>query len=368
MTSEHPPHPANLLGIDFRRAAIDMGPPPVPIVDVHLHVGGTRAAELYREIATAWGIRHCLSMTQLEQVESVSEALGDMVQFIAIPSFSNPDRRIAHGPDFMDRIRSFRALGAKIVKFWCAPRGIEYGEEVGDPGLLRLGSPVRRDAMDLAASLDMMFMVHIADPDTWFATRYNDADRFGTKASQYEPLEELLDLYPVPWIAAHLGGWPEDLDFLDGMLSRHPNLHLDTSATKWMVRELSRHDSIRFTEFLTRWSGRILFGSDILTSDDHLEAAPDGNEMTAKASSLEEAYDLYASRYWALRTLFESDYDGPSPIADPDLHMVDPETYGPLDSPTLRGHRLSDELLRTIYFEAARNLGLLEPDHSASPA
>ena len=368
MTSEHEPHPSNLLGIDYRQAAIEMGAPPVPIVDVHLHIGGTRAAELYREVATAWGIRHCVSMTQLEQVDAVSAALGDMVQFTAIPSFSNPDRRVAHGTDFMDRIRRFHALGSKIVKFWCAPRGVEYGEEVGDPGLLRLDSPVRREAMDLAASLDMMFMVHIADPDTWFATRYKDAARFGTKAGQYDALEELLELYPVPWIAAHFGGWPEDLDFLDGLLNRHPNLHLDTSATKWMVRELSRHEGDRLARFLTRWSGRILFGSDILTSDEHLEPAPDANEMTAKASSPEEAYDLYASRYWALRMLFESDYHGPSPIADPDLQMVEPEHHGPLDSPTMRGHHLSSDLLQNIYSGAARSLGLLEPDHSASTA
>ncbi len=368
MNGSNDPHPANLLGIDYREAAVELGPPPVPIVDVHLHIGGTRAAEIYRDVATAWGVRHCVSMTQLEQVEAVTGALGDMVQFIAIPSFSNPDRRVAHGTDFLDRIRSFHALGSRIVKFWCAPRGVEYGEEVGDPDLLRLDSPARRDAMDLAASLGMCFMVHIADPDTWFATRYNDSDRFGTKAWQYESLERMLDLYPVPWIAAHFGGWPEDLEFLDGLLDRHPNLHLDTSATKWMVRELSRHDTERFTSFLQRWSGRILFGSDIVTSDDHLEAAADGNEMTAKASSEAEAHDLYASRYWALRHLFESDYDGPSPIADPDLQMVDPEHHGPLDAPTLHGHQLPVELLRTIYSDAARGLGLLTPDHSASEA
>ncbi|MHC4590503.1 MAG: hypothetical protein ACYTAQ_14535 [Planctomycetota bacterium] len=40
------------------------------------------------------------------------------------------------------------------------------------------------------------------------------------------------------------------------------------------------------------------------------------------ASSPQEAFDLYASRYWALRTLFETDHVGPSPIADPDLALV----------------------------------------------
>ncbi|HRI41291.1 MAG TPA: hypothetical protein PLW54_06390, partial [Bacteroidia bacterium] len=81
-------------------------------------------------------------------------------------------------------------------------------------------------------------MVHIADPDTWFATRYSDARRYGTKREQYQGLERMLDRFTNPWIAAHMGGWPEDLGFLDGMLARHPNLHIDTSATKWVVRAL----------------------------------------------------------------------------------------------------------------------------------
>lgn len=359
-------HPANLLGIDYLQAAAELGPPPVPITDVHTHIGGATASGLYKKAAEAWGIQYCCSMTQLEQVETVADVLGDMVRFIAIPSFANPDRRTAHGSDFLDRIRSFHALGSRIVKFWAAPRAVDYGDEIGDPDLLRLDSPLRRDAMDLAASLNMMFMVHVADPDTWFTTKYHDAHRYGTKAWQYESLERLLDLYPVPWIAAHFGGWPEDLEVLDGLLSRHANLHLDTSATKWMVRELSRHDSETFQAFLRKWSGRILFGSDIVTSDDHLKADPEGTEMTSKAASLDEAFDLYASRYWALRHLFESNYDGPSPIADPDLAMVDPDQHGPLDSPRLRGHGLPRELLEMLYSEAATQLGLIEPRQASS--
>ena len=362
------PHPANLHGIDYIESARSFGPPPVPIIDVHTHIGGGQASKIYKIAAEAWGVRHCCSMTQLEQVEAVSEVLGDTIQFIAIPSFSDPDRSAAHGSDFLDRIRSFHALGSRIVKFWCAPRGVDYGDEVGNPDLLRLDSPIRRKAMDLGASLGMMFMVHIADPDTWFSTKYRDADRYGSKAWQYESFERLLDTYPNPWIAAHFGGWPENLDFLDGLLTRHPNLHLDTSATKWMVRELSRHDTGEFTGFLAKWSGRILFGSDIVTSDAHLEIDPELNEMTAKASTTEEAFDLYASRYWALRHLFESNYDGPSPIADPDLAMVDPKAYGPLDSPTLHGHGLPVELQRMIYHDAAVGLGLVEPIQSTIDA
>ena len=164
----------------------------------------------------------------------------------------------------------------------------------------------------------------------------------------------------MPWLAAHMGGWPEDLEFLTGLLDRHPNLHLDTSATKWMVRELSRHSRDELITFLRRFSGRILFGSDIVTADEHLAAEDTAtgavSEQYRKASSVQEAYDLYASRYWALRTLWETEYDGESPIADPDLHMVDPAAHTPMDAPPLRGHALPLDLLRDLYHDAAATL------------
>ena len=207
--------------------------------------------------------------------------------------------------------------------------------------------------MDLAASLGMSFMAHVADPDTWFASKYTDTNRYGTKVEQYEGFERMLDAYPVPWIAAHMGGFPENLSFLDGLLERHANLYLDTSATKWMVRELSRHEPGKLQAFLERWPGRILFGSDILTSDEHLSPASSENGMATKASSAEEAFDLYASRYWALRHLFETAYDGPSPIADPDLAMMNPELHDELDAPTLRGQSLPVPVLKSLYRSAA---------------
>jgi hypothetical protein len=196
----------------------------------------------------------------------------------------------------------------------------------------------------------------VSDPDTWFATRYADRDRYGSKRSHYDPLETLLDRFRQPWIAAHMGGWPEDLEFLDGLLGRHGNLHLDCSATKWMVRELGRHSRGEFVGFLLRWRGRVLFGSDIVTSNDHLRSAPGKTEMGAKSSTADEAFDLYASRYWAYRTMFETSEDVPSPIADPDLAMVDPTRYTPLDAPTLRGFNLPADILRDVYHDAAAAL------------
>jgi hypothetical protein len=348
-----PRNPSNLHDLDYRAEAARFAPLAHGIVDVHAHVNGARASLLLREAMDLYGVREIWSMTALEQVPEVRAALGDRLRLIAVPDWTSKDRRHAHGPGYLGRIEAYHREGARICKFWAAPRITDFAIELGDPGLFRLDAPARLEAMDLAQQLGMSFMVHVADPDTWFATRYADATRYGRKRDHYPPLERLLDRFEVPWIAAHMGGWPEDLGFLTGLLDRHPNLHLDASATKWMVRELSRHDGTEIIDFMTRFRGRVLFGSDIVTTDDHLSKAEGKTEMAAKASAPEDAFDLYASRYWALRTLWETDHDGPSPIADPDLAMVDPDRHGPLDSPRLRGKRLPPPLLRDLYADAA---------------
>ena len=345
---------SNLAGLDYRAEALRMGSPPCPIIDAHAHVGGARAALILRDAMDIYGIDEIWSMTSsIGDLDRMREIFGLRISFIAVPDWRSPNPREAHGTGYAKRIEDYHARGARIAKFWGAPRGVDIGSEAGDPALMRLDHPARIEAMACAHALGMSFMAHVADPNTWFATKYAEASRYGTKASQYEPFEAAVDRFDAPWIAAHMGGWPEDLGFLDGLLSRHPNLRLDTSATKWIVREISRHRREDVVAFFTKWRGRLLFGSDIVTSDAHLATTPSAHEMDRKASSEEDAFDLYASRYWALRTLWETDWVGPSPIADPDLALVDPDHHGPHDSPVLRGVALPQHILADLYRESA---------------
>ncbi len=328
MTSITPTtNPANMLGLDYRAEAAKL-PYRGPIWDVHTHLGDLESARLYFQIADQFNIERTYTMTQLEQVDVLRAEFGDRLRFIAVPNYMSkaPD---TYTTDWLRRIEAFAEKGVKICKFWAAPRG----RDMHDAALL-IDSSHRRESMKLARSLGMMFMTHIADPDTWFATKYADASRYGTKDDQYEPFERMLDEFgDVTWLAAHMAGTPEDLDRLQRLLDRHPNLYVDTSATKWMVRELSKQPQ-RLRDFLSANRGRVFFGSDIVTS--------------AKDMS----YDLYASRYWALRTLFETNYDGPSPIVDPDLHMLDP-TVPETATAYLRGAALGDDVLTSLYRDAA---------------
>lgn len=339
-----------------------MGEPAAGIVDVHVHVNGRRAAEIYGEVASLYGVRRSYTQSFRGSAHDVRDVLGDRVRFIAIPEYQAQDRRHALTDGFLEAMRWWHGeFGARMVKFWVAPRLRDLaGAGDGADGFfdeIKLDGPWKRKAADLARELGMMIMTHVADPDTWFATAYADASRYGTKRQQYEPLERMLSDYSdVPWLAAHMAGSPEDLGFLDGLMERHDNLHLDTSACKWQVRELSRYSPARMREFFARWRGRVLFGTDIVTQEAHLSAGDDAGFAANQAASAEEAFELYASRYWAMRTLFEGGYDGESPIADPDLAKVDPERFDAMSAPRLRGMGFDAELLKSVYAGACEDV------------
>lgn len=318
----------NRLGLDYRSEAAAL-PWTGPIWDVHTHIRNVEAARLFIEVCDSYGVGQIWSMTQLEDVDAIRDAFGDRFRFIAVPNYhairNEPD---TFGSDFLKRIEGFAEKGVKICKFWAAPRGRDFHPD------LRFDSPVRQEAMKLAADCGMMFMVHIADPDTWFATHYKDRRRYDRKLDHYVAFEQALEQYPdIPLMAAHLGGHPEDLEHLQRLLDRHPNLCLDTSATKWMIRELSKHPQ-DYLAFCRANAGRLLFGSDNV------------------ADPATMSYELLASRYWALRVMYETGYNGRSPIVDPDLSLVDPSL--PRESTaTLRGASFDPATLASVYQHAA---------------
>ena len=174
-----------------------------------------------------------------------------------------------------------------------------------------------------------------------FEKVYTDAARFGTKAEQYPPFCRMVEMFPdLIWIAAHMGGDPEHPDHLQELLERYPNLYIDTSAAKWQIREVSAHrDANR--ALICRHPSRFLFGSDLVTRP-----------------GLDREH--YVSRYWCERTLWESDWEGTSPIQDPDFT---PSPDGP-STPTLRGLSLPADVLAQVYrTNALRLLKLATDEH-----
>lgn len=341
---------ANRLGLDLVAEASSFAYDG-PIIDIHTHIASPRAASVFLDAADVYGIEQCWTMTGLDNVKPIIDSLtGDRtgrIQFICMPDFMKREQPDTFTTQWLSDIESFYALGSRMIKFWAAPRGTDFTPGPENP--LRLDSPIRLQGMQRAYDIGYRcFMTHVGDPDTWFQTEYKDSAKYGTKLDQFKPLEKLLDQYhDVTWIGAHMGGNPEDLDWLHAFLERHPNYIVDTSATKWQIRELSKQPN-RFAQFVEANPGRVLFGSDIVALPSNVEPNPDQPDAG-------HGFELYASRFWALRTIMETAYVGPSPIVDPDLHKVDP-TVDPKSTAALHGANLSQDRLTDMYYDAAKQL------------
>lgn len=309
--SDRPEH--NRTGLDYRR------PLPRPkvrggVIDWHTHLLARRHAADWFAAADHYGVDRFLTMTPLEEALGLQRQWGHRLHFIAIPRWQTPCF-----DDWLRRIEAFHNLGSRVVKIHLAPRTMAERN-------WRLDQPGFRRVIDEARARGMVLMSHIGDPETWYRTKYADAARFGVRDDHYRQWAGAMEYAgDHPWVGAHLGGNPEDPARLAALLERFPRLMLDLSATKWMVREISaRRDALR--EFVLRYQDRLLWGTDQVSGDNR-------------------GFDFLASRFWCHRKLWETAWEGPSPIHDPDL----PEDQ----QPTLRGLALPDGVLQKIYRDNA---------------
>jgi predicted TIM-barrel fold metal-dependent hydrolase len=283
---------------------------------MHTHITEPAMNHELIEAARLYGVTRLVAITPLDQGMELKRRYPD--EIVLAPRALLPEKKTAETIEerAVGIVRRAHAQGAPIIKFWFAPRIRERLDFL-------LDSPRLDRLFDTIAACGMGVLVHVSDPDVWFERKYDPA-RHGTKADQYPMLEARLRRYPtIPFLAAHMGGDPEHLDHLSELLSRYPNLYLDTSATKWIVRELGRQRETA-REFFRRWADRICFGTDqvVLRESDPAR---------------------YTVRYWVHQMFWETDLVCPSPIPDPDSD----------GAPVLRGLDLPADVLEQVYWKNA---------------
>jgi hypothetical protein len=316
-SSETPAKPPehNRIGIDFR---VPILRPPVrgAIIDFHVHLLAARHGGAWFEAADHYGFDAFVTMTPLEEAVGLARDFPGRIHFIVVPRWGEVNAGWID--DWLRRLESFYNLGSRIVKFHQAPQTIQKRGRMDSPAF----KPVWRELR----ARKMAIMTHVGDPDTWYATKYADSAKFGTRQEHYAMWESLLEEHRgVPWIGAHMGGNPEDLPRLQRLLDRFPDLSLDCSATRWIIREISKQPEAA-REFFIRNADRILFGTDQVSGDDR-------------------GFDFLASRFWEHRKMWETNYVGPAPIFDPDL----PEDK----QPAMRGLSLPQDVLQKMYHDNA---------------
>ena len=151
-------------------------------------------------------------------------------------------------------LEMFYNIGSRIIKFHMAPGTmLMRGWRFDTPGMHKI--------MREAADRGMILMSHVGDPDTWYGKKYDTA-KYGTREEHYRLWEDCLASSDHPGRAP--GRESRGPRRLQDLLDTYPNLYLDCSATRWMVREVSAGGINR--DFFIR--NRIaIFGSDQVSGD-----------------------------------------------------------------------------------------------------
>lgn len=279
-----------------------------------------RAAEIY-------GVSKLIGICDLRMVEPMRRRFGTRVEFNIWMDHSAVEDAGAFTRGNVERIRRAADLGCRCVKFWYKP---QFNQKTG----LFLDDWRLDRVFDALIDHKMPAMVHIADPDIWWEKQYRNRDRFESKVHTYRQLTNTLGRYPqLKVVIAHLGGHPEDLAHLGELLDRYPNCHLDTSATKWVARELSKQPR-KARRFIIERADRLIFGTDL---------------VPFKGTTVEH----HCARLAVHQHLWEGRGKMASPIPDPDAgRRVE-----------VVGLNLPDDVLERIYFRnAVRFFGLTDID------
>jgi predicted TIM-barrel fold metal-dependent hydrolase len=160
------------------------------------------------------------------------------------------------------------ARGLKILKDF----GLGVRRKSGD--LIRIDDPQLDPVFEECGRLGIPVFIHTGDPEAFFLPidahneRYEeliehpDWSFFGPQFPGFEELLEernrMFARHPkTTFVSMHMG-WPENLDWVDGMLDHHPNVMVEFGGRE---AELGRQPR-RAREFFIKYQDRILFGSD----------------------------------------------------------------------------------------------------------
>lgn len=289
----------------------------VPIIDAHCHASLLGPAGLMLKAGKLFGTTRWVAIVRAQHIPPLRKKFGERMIFNVWLDYTHAADPRRFTKENISLIRSVVKQGARCIKFWYKP---EFNHRAGfyfDDWRLD-------DVFRAMVDNNLSGLVHIADPDVWYKRVYNDPEKFEPKWATYRQLTNTLGRFPdLKVVVAHMGGDPERLEHLDTLLTTYSNCYLDTSATKWVVRELCpKRDEAR--AFFLKWSQRLLFGTDLV-------------------ARRKEPLEHYGSRYWVHQYLYEQGGDILSPIADSDA-----------DEPVrLRGLDLPAEVLERLYYKNA---------------
>lgn len=315
--------------------------PKFPVYDFHVHLGPLTGSQFNGDISS---IVQGLKDVGICGVTSLKLAWGDdfmkyfklfegYEDFINI--FGSLDIGRMEDIDFAayadETFKQYKSMGIRGLKFW-KDIGLYRRDKSGK--FFPVDDDRLRPMWEAAAKYDLITLIHIADPKSFFEPVDERNESYCTllahpKWSFYGPefysfeqmmeqQEGLLAKNPdTTFVIPHMGSYGENLGFVGSQLDRHQNMHIDISARLVMLGR----QPYSAREFLIKYQDRVLFGTDY----------GGGN-----------AADFHPGHYRVLETFDEciQPYENAWGKVSHDVHGVG----------------LPDEVLRKIYSENAYKL------------
>ncbi len=258
----------------------------------------TEALDTLVNIGTEFGIQKSLLICHSLGAKKIADEKYPE-RFIYAKYFSGSMRFTSGVETLIKEIKVLKEEGYHLAKMQSAP--VMRGRAAASPENLRMDDDDMAPFFDAMKDENIPFILHLSDPDTYYASRYTDNRYFTSKERDLKELEGVLQKHgSMKLQIAHFASQPEihRLENLARWFDTYPNFNIDTSSARWLSRELSK-DPEKAKEFFVKYQDRIIFGTDCVSW------GPDR--------------DYYEGRYLALRLLFETDGKKmPLPFSDSD--------------------------------------------------
>ena len=299
-----------------------------PIFDAHTHIGSIENTNMMIDIEDDYSVSKQVGIVHDEDgFQQAKEKYPG--RFVYAKYLSLSDIAQYNVDPILDEISKMLDQGFSIAKSWFGPRWRDYIENV--PKGFRIDHPKLDPIYDALVDSDIPLIIHVSDPDTYYANQYKDSEKYGLKADHLQEMEDVLARHRKLRVQVpHFGAQPEihRLPALSRWLDEYPNVVVDTASSRWMARELSK-DVKKSREFMIKYADRVLFGTDCVGGK--------GDR------------DYYSGRYLAQRILWETgERDTPLPIPDADTVNTGGTFINGLDLPL--------DVLRKLYWENANRL------------
>jgi predicted TIM-barrel fold metal-dependent hydrolase len=261
--------------------------PAYPVIDAHNHLGpdfgGGWDSRPVPELLDQLDLAHVTTYVDLDggwdedildaRLRKFKEVAPERFIFFGGPGWKHwAEDGNAFGGRAAKRFAKQVARGAQGLKIWK-----DFGLRVRDEkGVLVTVDDARLDPLwQTTSDLGLPVVIHVADPVAFFDPLDHNNERWDElhahpewhfPSPQYpsfntiiEAFARLVTKFPkLKFVGAHVGCFAENLTWVEALLQRCPNFHVDISAR---ISELGRQPYVA-RRFMEKFQDRVLFGID----------------------------------------------------------------------------------------------------------